>query len=182
MFQGQSDGIFVTVRDDFIWSLETVLAGHGRDGDLHSYAETTITEMFEGLRQADLFPEIPAMIAGLEGARIPWGIVSNVDEVDLEAILTNHGLRPTIAVSSERVMSYKPEGLIFRTALEEMGLPASRVVHVGDSPKADIAGAIEVGLDTIWVNRYGKEYPLDLPVPGLTVTDLSGLPVLMLPK
>ena len=180
VFQGQSDGEFITVRDDFIKSLKTVLESHGRDGDLHSYAEAVIIDMFEGLRQADLFPEVPAVIARIEGARIPWGIVSNVDEVDLQAILTNQGLRPTIVVSSERVRSYKPEGHIFQTALEELSLPASRVVHVGDSPIADVAGATGAGLGTVWVNRYGGEYPEDLPAPGWTMTELSGLPGLLL--
>ncbi len=180
VFQGQSDGAFVTVRDDFIRSLEVVLESHGCDGDLHSYAQDIIIGMFECLRQADLFPEVPAVITSIEGASIPWGIVSNVDEVDLQAILTANGLRPTIAVSSERVRSYKPEGQIFRTALEEMGHPASRVLHVGDSPIADVAGATGAGIGVLWVNRYGVEYPEDLPAPGWTMTDLSGLPGLLL--
>ena len=180
VFQGQSDGEFITVKDDFIRSLKTVLESHDCDGDLHSYSKTVITDMFEGLRQADLFPEVPAVIASIEGASIPWGVVSNVDEVDLQAILTNQRFRPTIVVSSERVRSYKPEGHIFLTALEELSLPASRVVHVGDSPLADVAGATRAGLGTVWVNRYGGKYPLDLPAPGWTMTELSGLPGLLL--
>jgi 2-haloalkanoic acid dehalogenase type II len=180
VFLGQAGGDFVTVHEDFNHSLVIVLQDLGRDGDLVTYAKVVIDEMFESLREADLFPEVPDVIAGLEREGIPWAIVSNVDEVDLQAIITNHGLNPTIAVSSERVRSYKPENEIFMAAVRELGVPTSNVIHVGDSPIADVAGAADVGIDALWVNRRGEIYPGDLPGPVWDVPDLSGLPALML--
>jgi 2-haloalkanoic acid dehalogenase type II len=180
VFQGQSGGSFVTVRRDFEDSLVTVLVQLGQEGQLDSYSRTVIGEMFDQLRDADLFAEVPDVIAAIEAEGIPWGIVSNVDEEELQAIVSNQGLRPVTAVSSERVRSYKPDSAIFTVALEEMGLPADSVIHVGDSPMADVAGATGAGLASVWVNRYHREFPEALPRPVWVMTDLRGLPGLLL--
>ncbi|MCK5252997.1 MAG: HAD-IA family hydrolase [Thermoplasmata archaeon] len=180
VFQGQAAGTFMTVREDFTSSLVTVLVDLGRDGDMAVYADQVIDEMFEQLHEAELYPEVPKVIAALEGEGIPWAIVSNVDEEDLRAIISFHDLRPLAAVSSERVRSYKPDPAIFIAALDELDLPASSVVHVGDSPLADVAGATGVGIDALWVNRHDEVYPDDLPQPGWNMPDLSGLTGLLL--
>ncbi|UCC93698.1 MAG: HAD-IA family hydrolase [Thermoplasmata archaeon] len=180
VFLGQAEGDFINVHEDFKHSLVVVLRDLGRDGDLVDYADVVIEAMFEKLRRADLFPEVPSMIASIEDADLPWAVVSNVDEEDLHAILTHHGLRPTVTVSSERVRSYKPEGTIFMTAVQELGVPVERIIHVGDSPIADVAGANDVGIDVLWVNRHGVPYPDDLPRPRWDVPNLSGLPSLLL--
>ncbi|NIP35722.1 MAG: HAD-IA family hydrolase [Thermoplasmata archaeon] len=180
VFQGQAKGAFVTVREDFEESLVTVLTELGQDGDLVPYAHNVIGDMFEQLREADLFPEVPEAIAAIEEEGIPWAIVSNVDEEELKAIIANQGLMPTAAISSERVRSYKPDSAIFQAALDELGLSASQVVHVGDSPLADVVGAADAGMSALWVNRYGQHFPEDLPRPKWVLPDLGGLPALLL--
>ncbi len=180
VFQGQARGSFVTVQQDFVESLSTVLLEMGSEDDTLHYAQYVIGEMFKELREAELFPEVPEVLAELESEGVQWAIVSNVDEEDLQAIVTNQGLRPTATISSERVMSYKPENAIFKAALRELDLPGSRVLHVGDSPIADVKGAVEAGLDVMWVNRRGDPFPEDLPPPHWDERDLSRLPALML--
>lgn len=180
VFQGQARGSFVTVQQDFVESLSTVLREMGSEDDTLRYAQNVIGEMFKELREAELFPEVPEVLAELESEGVHWAIVSNVDEEDLQAIVTNQGLRPTATISSERVMSYKPEIAIFQAALRELALPESRVLHVGDSPIADVKGAVEAGLDVMWVNRRGDPFPEDLPPPHWDERDLSRLPALML--
>jgi len=180
VFQGQASGAFITVREDFVNSLSTVLEDLGCEGEMATYADGVIDEMFKNLREAELFPEVPEVIAALEMEGLPWAIVSNVDEEDLQAIVINQGLRPTSTVSSERVRSYKPHPVIFQAALEDLDLPASRVLHVGDSPTADVKGAIDAGIDVLWVNRRNEDFPDGLPAPGWDVPDLSGLPRLLL--
>ncbi len=49
-------------------------------------------------------------------------------------------------IDSARVGVAKPDPAIFRLALDHLGLPASAVVHVGDSVAADVAGATAAGL------------------------------------
>ena len=40
-----------------------------------------------------------------------------------------------------------------------MGTTPGRLVHVGDDPVRDVAGAAAVGLGTIWVNRPAAAWP-----------------------
>jgi 2-haloacid dehalogenase/putative hydrolase of the HAD superfamily len=178
---GTLEAGFVTVREDFKNSLVRVLTELGAEGDLQGYSERVLDRMFDSLHTAALFPEVPGVLAALEDAGIPWGIVSNVDEADLRAVISHHGLRPACAVSSERVVTYKPKPLIFHKALEEMGgLEPTRVLHSGDTPNADVVGATVVGLDVLWLNRYEIPFPAHLTQPTYETIDLDPLPRLVL--
>jgi 2-haloalkanoic acid dehalogenase type II len=180
-FKGIQGTEFITVQEDFKVSLVWVLRELGVKEDVRSYANEVLDGMFNTLRTADLFPEVPNVLSSLDAACVPWGIISNVDEEDLHAVVAHHGLKPSVTVSSERVLSYKPEPIMFETALLEMGgLDPSNVLHSGDTPIADVAGASAAGLDVAWLNRYMVRYPLDLPPPTFEFPDLSPLPKLVL--
>ena len=57
---------------------------------------------------------------------------------------------------SEEVGYQKPQRQFFDAVLSAMSLPASaRIVVVGDSLTADILGAVNAGLDSIWYNPRG---------------------------
>lgn len=57
---------------------------------------------------------------------------------------------------SEEVGYQKPQRQFFDAVLSAMSLPPSaRVVVVGDSLAADILGAVNAGLDSIWYNPHG---------------------------
>jgi len=45
----------------------------------------------------------------------------------------------------------KPDAAIYRPVLEMLGVPASRVLAVGDALRTDIAGAMAAGVDACWV-------------------------------
>ena len=70
-----------------------------------------------------------------------------------------HGLKPMGVFTSEDARSYKPRKELFEFALTGVGLPAGQVVHIGDSLGSDVAGASSAGINTIWVNRSGREVP-----------------------
>lgn len=178
-FEGMDQGSFVTVREDFERALVAVLEDLDVVGDVRSYASEVLGGMFEQVRHADLYPEIPPVIDKLEAAGVPWGIVSNVDEDDMLSILSNHDLRPSVAVSSERVASYKPDVHIFKVALKELEMGSDKTLHAGDSPIADVAGAHAAGVDSVWVNRFGVGFPSEILRPRYELPDLSSLPALV---
>lgn len=180
IFQGVEDGEFVTVRRDFSRSLERVLLELGIEGDLIEYSENVIDGLFASLRRAELFPEVMGVLTSIEEAGIPWAVVSNVDESDLQALLRYHDIHPKVTVSSERVRSYKPDSGPFILALREMSLETHEVVHIGDSPLADVVGARRASIDAAWVNRYGASYPEGLPGPRWEIQDMSPVPRLLL--
>ena len=67
----------------------------------------------------------------------------------------------------------KPHPAMFERALAHAGVAASEAVHVGDNPLDDMAGAVAVGMHTIWVNLVGAEHAVGTTA---TVTSLAALP------
>ncbi|MEO8606085.1 MAG: HAD family hydrolase [bacterium] len=82
------------------------------------------------------------------------GMVSNIDDDQLEHLLEVSGLRPHFdsLLSSESVESCKPDAAIFETALRRAGCAAAEALFVGDTLAQDIAGAQRMGMRTalIW--------------------------------
>jgi putative hydrolase of the HAD superfamily len=63
------------------------------------------------------------------------------------------------AFLAEDIGASKPHPDMFHAALEHTGVAARNVIHVGDDPEHDIAGAHAVGMHTVWMNSRGKEWP-----------------------
>lgn len=58
-------------------------------------------------------------------------------------------------LTSEECGRLKPDPAFFREALRRCACPADRVLVVGDSWSADVAGARSAGLRAVWFNRLG---------------------------
>jgi 2-haloacid dehalogenase/putative hydrolase of the HAD superfamily len=117
-----------------------------------------------------LYPDSTPFLAALD---LPVCLVSDADRDSLDAVLAHHGIRVTAVVTSEDARAYKPRPEPFRLALQQLGLTAADVLHVGDSPVADVAGAAALGIATALVRTATASeatYTAD------TLTDL--LPVL----
>lgn len=107
------------------------------------------------------------------------GIVSNiwsakdlwVDELRRVRVLD---LFNTIVFSSDG-SSMKPSQRLFLQALDGLGLPLSDVVFVGDSLRCDVAGAAQLGIATVWIDRRGQGPPTEGPRPDYVVRDLLDL-------
>ena len=77
-----------------------------------------------------------------------------------------------IVVTSEASNSLKPKPEIFEYALEAAKAEREYSVMVGDNQDADIAGANNVGMDTVWVNHVNAQQT----VPSkYTITSLDQL-------
>ena len=174
-FQGESQGEFVTVHEDFESGLVSTLDSLGIGG-VEGYCKEVIDDLFEHLRVASVYPEVKGVVGELDSRGVEWAVVSNIDEGDLRALLEHHGLRPRAAVSSEAARSYKPDAGPFLMGLRGLGVPPGRALHVGDSPLMDVDGARRLGIATAWVNRYNDAYPPDLPAPRFTINDLVPVP------
>ncbi|MEV4533968.1 HAD family hydrolase [Asanoa sp. NPDC049518] len=110
----------------------------------------------------------------LAGVGVPVCLVSDADRDPLMAVLDHHGISVAAVVTSEDARAYKPRPEPFELALRRLGLSPADVIHVGDSPASDIAGAGALGIDTAWVNRHGGRLPGRL-TPTYTVSTLTAL-------
>jgi putative hydrolase of the HAD superfamily len=101
-----------------------------------------------------LYPEVREVLASLERASIPLGLITNFDgryrqiaeQLELARFFRH------VVISSE-VGSNKPAPRIFQHALEMAGVAPGDALHVGDDPIADWQGAAEAGLQVFRLER-----------------------------
>ena len=93
--------------------------------------------------------------------KYPLTVVTNgFIEVQYEKF-DKSGLRDCFAhiVLSEEVGCQKPSPRIFEQALRMNGLSADDVLMIGDSWTSDIQGAINAGLDQLWIRKTSEPLP-----------------------
>ena len=93
--------------------------------------------------------------------KYPLTVVTNgFIEVQYEKF-DKSGLRDCFShiVLSEEVGCQKPNPRIYKEALRMNGLQAEDVVMIGDSWNSDIQGAINAGIDQIWVRKSQDPLP-----------------------
>jgi putative hydrolase of the HAD superfamily len=109
------------------------------------------------------------------------GALSNIDNASLQSSCKRLNFRFDLIVTAEIVGAYKPDWPHFRIAVAELaalGVRRERILHVGQSLRADITPANRMGIKCAWVNRPGRllglsgegsaEAKPDLTVPSLT--------------
>ena len=128
-----------------------------------------ITALAEQLSE-DFLNMTTARFSLLEGAeelvrylakKYPLTVVTNgFVEVQYEKF-DKSGLRDCFAhiVLSEEVGCQKPNPRIFEEALRMNSLKAEDVVMIGDSWNSDIQGAINAGIDQIWIRKSKDPLP-----------------------
>jgi 2-haloalkanoic acid dehalogenase type II len=126
-------------------------------------------------RRAPLFAD---SLPFLDAVDVPVCLVSDADRDHLRAVLYQHGITVDSVVTSEDARAYKPRSEPFQLALQRLGLEATDVIHVGDSPASDIAGAGELGIDTAFVSRDGRRLPAHLAATHTIGTLTALLPIL----
>jgi len=128
--------------------------------DVYFAARNTV-ECYE-----DTLPALAAL-----SARFPLISISN-GNADLGRIGLKHHFRDCI--SAREIGIAKPAAAIFHAACDRLGVPRECVLHVGDDPLLDVAGAREAGLRTAWLNRSGAAWSHG-PAPDLSIRDLNEL-------
>jgi putative hydrolase of the HAD superfamily len=94
--------------------------------------------------------------------------------------LDAHGLLKRLAVQvfSDEVGVPKPDPRAFRAALDSVGVPPERAMHVGDLRRTDIAGARALGMTTVRI-RARHDDTSDLPEADYVVASHAELASLL---
>jgi 2-haloacid dehalogenase len=123
------------------------------------------------------FADSAAALSRLAG-RFELGVITNCDD-DLFAESSRLLGDPfRWIVTAEQVGEYKPARRNFEVALERIGRPVERIVHVAQSLYHDHVPAKAIGLSTAWIDRRrgragsGATPPADAS-PDLTCPDLA---------
>ena len=121
--------------------------------------------LVRAMRSWQPFPDTRPALRRTREAGLRLMIVSNTDR-DIMAHSLRHLEVPFDHVQvAEDVGAYKPADEVFTRALEKIGEPPERVLHVAFGFKYDIGPAHRAGMNTAWVNRHQE------PAPGGTPHD-----------
>lgn len=134
----------------------------------------------------DSFPLWPAFhdtVGALHSLkqRYSLNILSNVDDALFERSREQlPGVPFDHVITAQQVGVYKPSHAVFEAALERIGTPRARHLHVAQSLFHDIKPASELGWTTVWVDRRyhfvgpGATPPAEA-TPSMVVPDLATL-------
>src|ERR671934_3114803 len=144
-------------------------------------AHTQELELQDGERDAlaralphwEPFPEVRAALEEAHGRGWKLAILSNTDRDFIEASMERIGVPFELAIVASEIGSYKPPHTPPLRFFDRVDIPYNRYVHVAQSHFHDIVPARELGLRSVWINRYGERH-----APGATreLRDLTRLP------
>lgn len=101
-------------------------------------------------------------VRGLAAAGLRLAVTSNSDGT-VEDHLARHewvqvgdgpGVPVAVVTDSGRVGVGKPDARVFQATIDGLGLPADRILHVGDSTFYDVAGAAAVGMQAVHMDPF----------------------------
>jgi HAD superfamily hydrolase (TIGR01549 family) len=84
-----------------------------------------------------------------------------------------------IALNSAAVGKLKSEPDIYRRVQQLAKIDAGQMVHIGDDPVNDVAGAKSAGVFAIWLNRKQQQWRLPECQPDAVISSLHELPMLL---
>jgi 2-haloacid dehalogenase len=123
-------------------------------GDQLGFAPTDqeVKSLPESLPSWKPWPDTVSALSELR-KRFRLAIVSNVDDDLFAATQPQLGVEFNQIITAQQAQAYKPSLKIFELALSRVGVPAHRILHVGQSLYHDVLPAQSLGLATVWVNR-----------------------------
>ena len=193
--QNQMGGALQRCRD-ICWALQR----EGQDLSFSEQVRTFLQEMDGDLlrridgatvdlvahRYADAFwshpprldPEVPSTLAALRQKGYKLGLISNTGATPghlFRGYLERLGIDTHFQVLtfSDEMGIAKPAPKIFHLTLEQLKVPPSQAVHIGDQLWFDVLGAKRAGMGAIW--RRGFDDSLPQVPPDLTIDRLGEL-------
>ncbi len=126
---------------------------------------------FDARNRVHCYPDAIPALAAL-AARVPLVSISN-GNADLARIGLDRHFQASF--SARELGVAKPAAGIFHAACDWLGLAPEHVLHVGDDPALDVAGARAAGLRSGWLNRHAASWCHAGIEPDLHVHDLAEL-------
>jgi HAD superfamily hydrolase (TIGR01662 family) len=146
----------------------------GRGANVISVAENIYAQWATN-HHFEMYDDVAPVLTELVERGLTLGVISNSHR-SLETFKAHFKLDAliTTAVSSAEHGYMKPHPSIFERALDQAGVPAGQAMMIGDSLKADIEGAVALGMRGLLLRRSG-DVPRDLPSGVTVITSLRDL-------
>lgn len=147
---------------------EFCFAAAARRADVETHHASDLATAYEACLDHSAVSFRPGAEAALAAAsETNVGLVTNGDEttqtVKLEALGIADAFDTLVFVDPRGGIPPKPDPEPFERALTELDATPDGAVHVGDSLRADVAGANALGIDSVWVPYEEQEQLAALP-------------------
>lgn len=122
-------------------------------------ADEAFAVFMEARHHVQLYPDTLPLLELLHG-RLPLVALTNGNG-DVHRLGMGHYF--VAALSAVDVGAAKPERPMFAAVADRTGITLPNLIHVGDDPLTDVAGAAQHGLRAVWLNRSGAPWPEQAP-------------------
>jgi FMN hydrolase / 5-amino-6-(5-phospho-D-ribitylamino)uracil phosphatase len=147
-----------------------------RELDLdHDWIGSAFEVFFEARQNVRLFEDVRPTLDELSQA---FSLVS-LTNGNADPLKTGVGHWFDFSFSSAMVGKLKSEPDIYWRVQQQAGINAGQMVHVGDDPVQDVAGAKSAGVAAVWLNRGQQRWRLPECEPDAEIASLSELPALI---
>lgn len=132
-------------------------------------------------RRSNIDPQTLSLLKRLK-KRYRLAVITNGKEPAVQALLKRHQLGkffpPRTVIVSSRLGKGKgkPHPAIFHYALARMQVRPEQALMVGNSWRHDVEGAVQCGIDAVWINPSNKPIPRRVNIESvITASELSDL-------
>jgi 2-haloacid dehalogenase len=152
-------------------ALAYLLAERGIEATADEIAERTAV-----YHEMAPFDDVADGLARLADAGYRLGVVSNGDPAMLESLVAVTGVGDLLAatVSAHEIRRHKPAAELYEHAADRLGTPPARIAHVSNG-QTDVMGAVDAGLQGIWLDRQDAPHDPFGPSPDATVDSIHEL-------
>jgi putative hydrolase of the HAD superfamily len=141
----------------------------GAAGHAESLADEALEVFFAARNRVEFYDDVRPALMRLR-SRYRLFAVSNGN-----ADLRRCGIADLFAghITASAAGAAKPDARIYAALLEMAGVEAHQVLHIGDDPLADVVGAMQAGMQAVWLNRDARRWPPQYERPARTVSTLA---------
>jgi len=136
-------------------------------------SDDEVSGLAQALPSWEPFPEVRPALEDARSRGWKLAILSNTDRDFIDASMARIGVPFELAIVASEIGSYKPGHRHWLTFFEETGAARDGHVHVAQSHYHDVVPSIELGLRSVWINRYAEQRD---PRPDRELANLSPLP------
>ncbi len=154
---------------------ESIRVALHRAGDDSLLADEAFEVFFAERQKVELFDDVLPALDAL-AARFPLVALTN-GNADIQRV--GLGAYFTASITAREFGVAKPDPRIFAAAAGAADVLPEQVLHVGDDALLDVLGALNAGMQAVWVNRTDQLWMQELQ-PHAEVTSLAELCAMLL--
>jgi FMN hydrolase / 5-amino-6-(5-phospho-D-ribitylamino)uracil phosphatase len=141
----------------------------GAAGDADALADEAFEVFFAARNRVDMYDDVRPALSRLR-SRYRLFALSNgnadLQRCGIADLFSGH-------VTARAAGAAKPDARIFARLAALAGVEPHQVLHIGDDPLADVVGATQAGMQSVWLNREARQWPAQFAPPARTITTLA---------